>query len=220
MSTLLVMAAGLGSRYGGLKQLDRVGPHGETLIDYGSFDARRAGFRRIVFIIREQLADAFASVTRHFSADLEVSFVYQDPSRLPAGVRVPQRSTPWGTAHAVLAAHGAVASPFATINADDFYGAAAYRIAFARCEAARIDGTCSAVVLPLEWTLSEHGAVVRAICRVDREGWMTRIEEVRGIRRDKGAISAVTDGSVRVLDHDARVSMNLWVFAPVVFELL
>ena len=217
MSTLLVMAAGLGSRYGGLKQLDRVGPDGETLIDYAVFDARRAGFTRVVFVIREELADAFASFIRRFSTGLDVSCVYQDVSRLPAGFRAPQRSTPWGTVHAVLAAKGAVASPFATINADDFYGAAAYRIALARCESARTDGTCSAVVLPLERTLSEHGPVVRAVCRLDRDGWLEQIQEVRGIRREGREISAA---NVPTLDGQARVSMNLWVFAPVVLDLL
>jgi hypothetical protein len=220
MSTLLVMAAGLGSRYGGLKQLDRVGPNGETLLDYAVFDARRAGFKRAVFIIRKELADTFARITAHFTADLDVSCVHQDSTPLPAGVRVAQRSRPWGTVHAVLAARDALTSPFATINADDFYGAAAYRIALERCETARVDGTCSAVVLPLERTLSEHGPVVRAVCTVDGAGWVTQIEEVSGIRRIGGTISAATDENTRVLDDHAPVSMNLWVFAPVVFELL
>src|SRR5436190_13913263 len=206
MSTLLVMAAGLGSRYGGLKQLDRVGPGGETLIDYAVFDARRAGFTRVVFVIREELTDAFDSLKRRYSADLDVSCVYQDVSRLPAGFLAPQRSTPWGTVHAVLAARGAIASPFATINADDFYGAAAYRIALTRCQIARTDRTSSAVVLPLERTLSEHGPVVRAICRLDRDGWAGQIQAVRGLRRDGGRISAA---NIPTLDGQTRVSMNL-----------
>jgi hypothetical protein len=220
MSTLLVMAAGLGSRYGGLKQLDRVGPDGETLIDYAVFDAGRAGFARVVFIIREEIADAFTSSVRRFRKALDVSFVYQDPSRLPAGFQPRPRSVPWGTVHAVLAARGAVESPFATINADDFYGADAYRIALARCEVARVDATGSAVLLPLERTLSEHGPVVRAVCRVGGDGWIDDVEEVPGIRRTGGTILAATDGDVRTLDGQVRVSMNLWVFPPVMFELL
>jgi hypothetical protein len=190
------------------------------LIDYAVFDARRAGFTRVVFIIREEIAEAFAGFVQHFRGALDVSCVHQDPSRLPAGCQPPGRSTPWGTVHAVLAARGAVATPFATINADDFYGAAAYRIALARCEIARVDGTCSAVVLPLERTLSEHGPVVRAICRVDRDGWIEHIQEVPGIRRTDGTISASTSGNLRPPDGQARVSMNLWAFAPVVFERL
>ena len=220
MSTLLVMAAGLGSRYGGLKQLDRVGPDGETLIEYAVFDARRAGFTRVVFVIREEIADGFTSFIRPFRAALDVTCVYQDPSRLPAGFQPRPRSVPWGTVHAVLAARGAVESPFATINADDFYGAAAYRLALARCEIARVDATGSAVLLPLERTLSEHGAVVRAVCRVGGDGWIDGIQEVPGIRRTEGTISAATDGQLRRLDGQARVSMNLWVFPPVVFEWL
>src|SRR5205814_4653045 len=190
---LLVMAAGLGSRYGGLKQIDRVGPAGETLVDYAVFDARRAGFRRVVFIIREELTDAFADLTRHLPAGLDVSWVYQDPSRLPPGSGAPRRTTPWGTVHAVLAARRAIGSPFATINADDFYGAAAYGIAIAQCEAARLDGGYTAVVLPLSSTLSEHGPVARAICRVGRDGWIEDIEEISDIHRANDSLMGTTD---------------------------
>src|SRR5438067_12162343 len=127
MPTLVVMAAGLGSRYGGEKQTDRVGPAGERLIDYAVFDARLAGFRRVVFVIREALTTAFADLTRRFPADLDVVCVNQDGVPLPSWFRGTPRTKPWGTAHAILAARSAVASPFATINSDDFYGRDAYR---------------------------------------------------------------------------------------------
>jgi hypothetical protein len=210
--TLVVMAAGVGSRYGGPKQLDRVGPAGETLVDYAIFDARRAGFTRVVLVIREALTAAFSDVVRHTPGDLPVSWVYQEEA--------PGRAAPWGTVHAVLAARDAVASPFATINADDFYGAAAYRIAVARCEAARADDSCAAVLLPLSRTLSEYGPVARAICRVGPDGWVRHIEEVQNIRRESGSIAGAVDGRPCVLHPDDRASMNLWIFAPHVFDLL
>jgi len=220
MPTLVIMAAGVGSRYGGLKQLERVGPAGETLIEYAIFDARRAGFRRVVLVIRDALTEAFTDLVRHVPSDFSVSWVYQDPARLPPGFRAPQRTAPWGTVHAVLAAGDAVSSPFATSNADDFYGAAAYRIAASQCEAARADGTCAAVLLPLSQTLSEHGPVTRAICHVGPDGMVTHIEEVESIRRDGAVLVGSVDGTGRTLDPKDGASMNLWAFPPEIFKRL
>jgi MobA-like NTP transferase domain len=210
MPALLVMAAGLGSRYGGLKQIDRVGPAGETLLDYAVFDARRAGFGRVVFIIREEIARDFADLARQFPSDLDVASVHQ--------ARDPHRRAPWGTVHAVLAAREAITSPFTTINADDFYGAAAYRLAADACARAGRDGTSAVVGLPVSHTLSEHGAVVRAICQVDREGWITKIDEVDGIRRAGGSLVGHTDCGALHLTGRELASMNQWVFPPEVFR--
>jgi hypothetical protein len=217
---LVIMAAGVGSRYGGPKQLDRVGPAGETLVDYALFDARRAGFTGAVLVIRPALTDAFSDLVQHVPDRFKVSYVYQDPSRLPAGFRPPPRTAPWGTVHALLAARDAVSSPFATINADDFYGAAAYGVARTHCDAAQTGGTSAAVLLPLSRTLSEHGPVARAICRVGPDGWVRHIEEIENIRRDGAVLIGSADGAARVLDANDRASMNLWVFPPDIFDRL
>lgn len=220
MPTLLVMAAGVGSRYGGFKQIDRVGPAGETLLDYAIFDARRAGFRQVVFVVREELTAAFADLARHLPSDLDVSSVRQDPGRLPSWFSAPRRTTPWGTVHAVLAARDTIGSPFATINADDFYGSAAYRIAVTQSETARTDGTYSAIVLPLSSTLSQHGPVARAICRVGRDRWIEHLEEVWDIHRANGALVGASDHGPRLFSGDELASMNLWVFGADVFVRL
>ena len=227
------MAAGLGSRYGGFKQVDRVGPTGEMLLEYAVFDARRAGFRRVVFIIRDELADAFANLKRSLPADLEVSWVFQKADRLPPWFVAPARRKPWGTVHAVLSARDAISAPFAAVNADDFYGAAAYRLAMPACEDAACDGTSAVIGLPLASTLSEHGPVVRGICQT-AGGWLTGLDEVYGIERAadgaRGMLAvrtftaatsdAITPRHERSLTGHELASMNFWVFAPAIFGLL
>ncbi len=217
--TLLVMAAGLGTRYGGFKQVDRVGPRGELLLEYGVFDARRAGFRRVVFIIRRELAPAFDALARVLPPGLDVSCVYQDDDRLPAWFAPPSRTKPWGTVHAVLAARDAVAEPFAVVNADDFYGAAAYRLAIAACDEVARDGTSAVIGLPLARTLSEHGPVVRAICEI-AGGWLTRLDEVQAIEKTPYGAQGTGAGGIRRLRGSELASMNFWVFAPSVFPQL
>jgi len=213
------MAAGLGTRYGGFKQVDRVGPRGEMLLEYAVFDARRAGFRRIVFIIRRELASAFDELTRRLPPGLDVSRVYQDVGQLPAWFVPPARTRPWGTVHAVLAARDAITESFAAVNADDFYGAAAYRLAIAACDEAARDGTCAVIGLPLARTLSENGPVVRGICRIT-DGWLTRLDEVYGVAPTReGAQGTDADGTRRLTGHELA-SMNFWAFAPSVFNLL
>jgi choline kinase len=213
------MAAGLGLRYRGFKQLDRVGPGGEMLLEYAIFDARRAGFRRVVFIIRRELTEAFAELARHLPSDVEVSSVCQDPERLPAWFTPPRRTKPWGTVHAVLAARDAISTPFAAVNADDFYGTAAFGLAIRACGEASTAETCSVIGLPLDATLSEHGSVVRGICRTN-DGWLQELDEVYGIQRTSAGISGATSAGPRSLTGRELASMNFWVFAPGVFGLL
>jgi UTP-glucose-1-phosphate uridylyltransferase len=214
--TLVVMAAGLGSRYRGAKQIDTVGPRGETLVEYAIFDARRAGFRRVVFIIRPELEPALAALAGRLPRDLDVACVHQTLDQVPPGCAVPDRRKPWGTAHAVLAARDAVTGPFAVINADDFYGARAYALAAGACRTAEADGTYAAIGLPLARTLSAHGAVARGICVTDRSR-LVWLDEVRDIQRTPAGIVGTFPDGVRRLTGREIASMNFWVFAPAVF---
>lgn len=220
MPTLLVLAAGLGSRYGGPKQIERVGPAGETLLDYALFDARRAGFRRIVFVVRSDLTSTFTDLAHRLPTDLDIASVHQDMAPMPAWFAPPQRRKPWGTAHAVLTARSVVSSPFATINADDFYGHAAYTIAMDECESARQHGTYAVIGRPLSTTLSAHGPVARAVCSVGADGWVTAIEELYDVRRENGSIGGIGAEGRRELTGRELASMNLWTFAPDVFRYL
>ncbi|MEI6809130.1 MAG: sugar phosphate nucleotidyltransferase [bacterium] len=220
--TLVVLAAGRGSRYRGLKQVDAVGPAGEALMDYSLYDAAKAGFRKVVFIIRRDIEDQFRTHTGHgLGRDLIVEYAFQELSSVPAGFSVPAgRVKPWGTAHAVLSCRGVVKEPFAVINADDFYGPEAYRV-MSEC-LTRIDpqsGTYCMVGFALHNTLSEHGPVSRAICDVDREGYLKSIVERTRITKDQGIISvALDDGTSGKLTGSERVSMNMWGFTPRIFE--
>ena len=191
--TLLVLAAGMGSRYGGLKQMDPMGPNGETVLDYSVYDAIRAGFGRVVFIIREDFAEAFKQgVGARFADRIQVDYVFQKLDDLPEGFSVPEgRVKPWGTAHAVLAARHSVKEHFAVINADDFYGADAYQRA-ASFFSNLPDGTDHAMAMvgyPLENTLSDHGNVNRGICKIDEEGFLANFDEVLNIEcEDAGVV--------------------------------
>ncbi|TAE78809.1 MAG: nucleotidyltransferase [Verrucomicrobia bacterium] len=225
--TLLVLAAGMGSRYGGLKQMDPMGPSGETVLDYSVFDAIRAGFGKVVFIIREDFADAFKnSIGARFADRIEVDYAFQKLDDLPPGFHVPEgRSKPWGTAHAVRAARHVTHGPFAVINADDFYGADAYQSIARWFASAGIDhgkDHYAMVGYPLRNTLSDHGSVNRGICQTDADGLLTEVEEIVDIARD-------TDGEARGTALDGRriqiadtcpVSMNFWGFTPSFFEQL
>jgi NDP-sugar pyrophosphorylase family protein len=223
--TLLVLAAGMGSRYGGLKQMDPMGPHGETVLDYSVFDAIRSGFGRVVFIIREDFAEAFKqTVGARFADKIQVDYVFQKLSDLPAGFSVPEgREKPWGTAHAVRAARDAVKEPFAVINADDFYGRDAYARAaeFLIKEASNPDAMAM-VGYPLENTLSDYGTVNRGICKLDASGALAEVEEYVNIgREDDGHVRGVgLNGERRVIPTDSPVSMNFWAFNPVFFAQL
>ncbi len=221
---LVILAAGMGSRFGGLKQVQPVGPHGELIIEYSAYDARRAGFDRLVLVIRRDIERDFReAIGRRLEAHFHVEYVFQDVSDLPPGMnlsggRVPPRTKPWGTGHAVLAARKAVRRPFAVINADDFYGAAGYR-ALASHFAASAD--CAMVGYPLRQTLSEHGAVSRGLCATGKDGRLVSITEVTKIEKaDTGARYTDAAGAVHRLTGEEIVSMNFWGFTPAVFGQL
>lgn len=224
--TLLVLAAGMGSRYGGLKQMDPMGPNGETVLDYSVYDAIRAGFGRVVFIIREDFAEAFKQgVGGRFAGRIEVDYVFQKLDDLPAGYKVPEgRQKPWGTAHAVRAARHAVSGHFAVINADDFYGADAYARAAAFFDSLPVgtSGEMAMVGYPLENTLSDHGHVNRGICKIDPRGFLTNVEEYLNIEReaDGHVRGNALDGQRHIVPAGSLVSMNFWAFGPKFFVQL
>jgi hypothetical protein len=210
------MAAGLASRYGSSKQLDEVGPKGELLLEYSIFDARRAGFTRVVFVIRKEIEPAMREFAKRLPADLDVKFAIQDLGQVPPWFSVPAtRSKPWGTVHAVLAARDLIDGPFAVLNADDFYGPDAFMRARAACDDAAATGVASAVLFPVSATLSPHGSVIRGICNVN-DGYLVQLDEVRDIQREdgEGALRGHVDHVVRTLTGAELASMNFWVFPP------
>jgi NDP-sugar pyrophosphorylase family protein len=216
----------MGSRYGGLKQMDPMGPNGETVLDYSVFDAIRAGFGRVVFIIREDFADAFKdSVGRRFADKIDVDYVFQKLDDLPEGYSIPEgRVKPWGTAHAIRAARNAVTEPFAVVNADDFYGHDAYVRAadFFKSLPEGDQSSMAMVGYPLENTLSDHGHVNRGICQTDAEGNLSNVEEYLNIEREAdGTVRGnALDGSRRDISDGTPVSMNFWAFGPAFFGQL
>ncbi len=218
--TLLVLAAGMGSRYGGLKQMDPMGPNGETVLDYSVFDAIRAGFGRVVFIIREDFAEAFQqSVGARFAGLIQVDYAFQKLEDLPADFTVPEgRVKPWGTAHAVRAARHLVSEPFAVINADDFYGSDAYVRAAAFLSKPRSENDKAHYAMigyPLINTLSDHGDVNRGICSRDENGLLSGVEEYVKIERDSDGVvrGNALDGTRNEVCEESPVSMNFWAFS-------
>lgn len=212
----------MGSRYGGLKQLDPMGPKGETVLDYSVYDAIQAGFGKVVFVIRRDFADAFKeTVGSKFEGRIEVAYAYQDLNDLPEGFTLPEgREKPWGTTHAVRAARDEIDTPFAVINADDFYGRDAF-VQLARYFEQQSDEpelrTCM-VGYPLQNTLSDHGSVNRGVCVV-KDGTLQSVEEILEISADaSGAVSGKNDAGDSVgIDASALVSMNFWGFTPAIF---
>jgi UTP-glucose-1-phosphate uridylyltransferase len=216
---LVVMAAGAGSRFGGPKQTTSVGPHGEWLLEYALFDAARAGFDRAVCIIRDELAEDFRRLAAKVRNRIPVETVVQRIADIPSGIEVAPRQKPWGTGHAVLTVRDHVQTPFAIMNADDFYGADAYRQGAAAAEAAAERGVASLIAMRLDRTLSPFGPVKRGWCQT-RDGRVTRLEEVMGIsREDDRLVAAGRHAGVR-FDGSELVSMNFWVFPPAIFGLL
>ncbi|MGE4286678.1 MAG: NDP-sugar synthase [Phycisphaerae bacterium] len=218
---LLVMAAGMGSRYGGLKQIDPVGPNGEAVIEYSLYDAARAGFGKIVFIVREQFKDLFdEKIGSKVKGVTDVEYAYQEMHKGIGSYKVPEgREKPWGTAHAILMAKDLIDTPFAAINADDFYGYGSFEVmAKYLCEP-RQAGSYSMVGFPLKNTLSENGSVSRGICRMDEDGFMVDIVERTDISQAGGVITAtLEDGSKLALPEDTMTSMNFWGFTPDLFD--
>ena len=223
--TLLVLAAGMGSRYGGLKQLDQVGPSGETIIDYSIFDAIRAGFGKVVFIIRRDIEDAFKNaIGSRYAGEIAVDYAFQQLDILPEGFSVPEgREKPWGTGHAVYCASNLVKEPFAVINGDDFYGREGFQLLADYLKQAK-DGEkadFSMCGFIMRNTLSDNGSVSRGVCEVDKNGNLSEVVETLKIERNgNGARSFMDDGSVFDYTGDEIVSMNMWGFTPSLFDYI
>ncbi len=220
--TLLVMAAGMGSRYGGLKQIDPVGPNGETIIEYSMYDAIKAGFGRIVFVVREQFKDLFdEKIGAKVKGRIEVAYVCQELDKCLGNFVMPkEREKPWGTGHAVLTAAEAVKEPFAAINADDFYGHNSFKV-MSRflSDPANGPGDYAMVGFKLRNTLSEHGSVSRGVCTADADGFLKKVVEHTKIIKDGGRVYNVfDDGSEKPMSDDDIVSMNFWGFGADIFE--
>jgi NDP-sugar pyrophosphorylase family protein len=224
--SLVIMAAGLGSRYGGNKQVDGIGPHGEILMEYSIYDALRAGFGKVVFIIKPEMREMMEKLCGYVSgktaldgSPVEVRYVCQDFSSVPAFHKIPERRTrPFGTVHALLCAEEAVEEPCCVINADDFYGLDAYRRMAQELRRLPEAGRAAMVGYLLKNTASLHGTVTRGIC-VQREGFLDSVQETRNIQLcPDGSLQDL--GTGRLLDPDAVVSMNFWGFMPSIFPLL
>jgi UTP-glucose-1-phosphate uridylyltransferase len=217
--TLVIMAAGAGSRFGGPKQTTPVGPHGEWLLDYALFDAQRAGFDRAVCIIRPELEPDFRQLSARVGRAIETSYVTQRLDDLPAGHAPGDRTKPWGTGHAVLSVREVVKTPFAVMNADDFYGADAYRLGGQAADLAGRKNVASVIAMRLDNTLSPFGPVKRGWCQT-RDGRVTRLEEVMGIAREGDKLVAQGRHAGTGFTGSELVSMNFWVFPVSVFSLL
>ncbi len=231
--TLLVLAAGMGSRYGGLKQMDGLGPNGETIIDYSIYDAVKAGFGKVVYIVREYFLEQFkqtvkekySGVTCPDGTPLEFDFVIQELNKIPSRFTLnPERQKPWGTAHAVLMAKDVIHEPFAVINGDDYYGKESFQILgdWLRTHEGTT-GTCSIVGFELDNTLSEYGKVSRGICYYDKDLHLTGVAEHLNIGKEADG-KVYGDNSVNgqthvELDGKALCSMNMWGFTPDYFQL-
>jgi UTP-glucose-1-phosphate uridylyltransferase len=224
--TLLILAAGIGSRYGGLKQVDPIGPNGEAIIDYSIFDAIRAGYGKVVFVIRESFADAFKETfDSKLKGRIETAYAYQElDSFVPKELTIhPDRKKPWGTGHAILVAKNVVHEPFVVINADDFYGSSAYQIIptfLSEAEKQNKPHYCM-VGYSLKNTLSEHGFVSRGVCETDRDGFLTTVVERTHIEKENGKILCQLEGDKKMeLTGNEVVSMNIWGFSPSYFRYL
>jgi len=225
---LLVMAAGMGSRFGGLKQLEPIGPSGEKIMDYGIYDAKRAGVERVVFVIRKDFEKEFhEQVGAHYAKWVDVAYAFQELDSLPKGFSVPQgRTKPWGTVHAILAAKKAIASPFIAMNADDFYGRRAFEAlaGWLSVPAQPMAGPAeqyAMVAFQLAKTLSANGTVARGICQVSEQGLLMTVAEHTALEAfDGGVRDAQTDGSAMTFTGMEPVSMNFWGFRPTLFEHL
>lgn len=220
--TLFILAAGMGSRYGGLKQLDGVGPSGETIMDYSVFDAIRAGFGKIVFVIRHDFEEDFKQkVLSKYENYIKVELCFQDLNALPGGFTCPEgRTKPWGTNHAVLMGKDLINEPFAVINADDFYGRDGFAVlGKALTEMAGKQNDYCMVAYHLGNTISESGGVNRGVCTTDAEGYLTTVVEKTGITCEgKKIVVKDANGNEQELDANAPVSMNMWGFTPDYFQ--
>jgi hypothetical protein len=221
--TLLVLAAGIGTRYGGNKQLDEVGPSGETIIDYSIYDAIRAGFGKIVFVIRRDIEDQVKErFVERLDGRIEVDYVFQEITDLPEGVKVsPERQKPWGTSHAILVTSHKIKEPFGVINADDYYGVESFKVLRDFLVNDKDPNNYCIVGYKLGNTLSDHGHVNRGVCNAGKDGILKNIVETRQIEKTKdGAIAPGPDGKPLQFTGNEIVSMNLWGFKPSCYEFL
>lgn len=227
-TTLVIMAAGIGSRFaGGIKQLEPVGPNGEIIIDYSIHDAIEAGFNKVVFIIRKDFEEAFKKVIGDRIAQIcEVAYAYQDSDKLPAGFKKPDdRAKPWGTGHAVISCKGIVDTPFLVINADDYYGKEAF-VKMHEClvSSVKYDNGIFEFCMPgfiLKNTLSDNGGVTRGVCRLDENNNLQALVEEHNIIKTEGGARAVdADGNAAEIDENSYVSMNMWGLTPDFIDVL
>lgn len=219
--TLVILAAGMASRYGSLKQIQSFGPSGETIMEYSIYDAIRAGFGKVVFIIRKDFEQDFREIFgKKLQGKIAVDYVFQDLNSFLNGATVPpDRTKPWGTAHAVLCAKNAVQEPFAVINADDFYGRDAFEKAYRFLVKDCNNHTYAIIGYELLKTLSDHGTVNRGVCQVDAKGNLSAIAERINIAMVNGQIECDDNLEPKVLPLDSSVSMNFWCFHPSVFQI-
>ncbi len=220
--TLVILAAGMGSRYGGLKQIDPITDHGEFIIDFSVFDAIRSGFDKVVFVIKKENLEEFrATIGKRFESKVKVDYAFQDINDLPEGFSVPAgRTKPWGTAQALLAARSVVKEPFAVINADDFYGRSAYELLASHLSAAKNADKPSYCMVGyiLENTLTENGTVSRGICEVGEDGYLCDVTERTAISRDGDSAVYEENGVKTKIALDSIASMNCWGFTPDIFD--
>lgn len=222
--TLLILAAGMGSRYGGLKQVDPVGPAGESIIDYSIYDAIRAGFGKVVFVIRESFAKAFqSSFDKKLKGKIDIEYVFQELNKVPEGIDIPEdREKPWGTGHAVLVAKDVIDEPFVVINADDYYGPEAYQVLnnYLGEQNSNTDAAYAMVGYLLKQTLSDFGVVSRGICKGDDQQFLVDVVENFKILEEDGIYKGEVDEQKVIYKGDELVSMNIWGFMPSFFNYL
>jgi NDP-sugar pyrophosphorylase family protein len=221
--TLLILAAGMASRYGSMKQIQSFGPSGETIMDYSIYDAAQSGFKKVVFIIRKDFATDFKNIFEpKWGKKVETAYVYQEMGSFLGGYMAPpERSKPWGTAHAVLCAKPIIQDPFAVINADDFYGRDAFEKAYEFLTTSCNPSTYSIIGYDLARTLSENGSVSRGVCEVDKQNNLVSIHERTKIyRNEDGKITYEEGGKTFQVPDEAKVSMNFWCFDPAVFPFI
>ncbi len=218
--TLLILAAGLGSRYGGVKQMDKIGPSGESIIDYSVFDAIRAGFGKVVFVLNKNIIDDFKDIyEERLSGKIETEFILQELHNIPSGIEFnAARVKPWGTAHAVLVAKNVINEPFAVINADDFYGKDAFKVLSEYLQSLANDSTdYSMVGYKLKNTLSENGSVSRGVCSSEN-GFLTDVVERTNIYKKENKVVFEENDTPLEIPEDSVVSMNFWGFSPKFFS--
>ena len=218
--TLVILAAGMGSRYGGMKQIDGVGNHGEPIIEFSIYDAKQAGFENVVLIIKREHEEAFRqALTNKLEGKINVRFAYQDMCNIPEGFTVPEgRVKPWGTTHALLACKGIVDGPFAIINADDFYGRDAYKVIYDFLTTEVKDNQYAMVGYPCINTLTDNGTVTRGLCQEDENKCLASIVEIQKIAKKDGHAVYEDNEEWKEISDTSLVSMNFWGFTPAIFK--